>query len=70
MLNSLQNFARAYIDDIAVFSDSWDNHKQHLGIVLSKLKEADLTVKPSKSKRGAARVPYLGHWVGGRTDNP
>ncbi|XP_065426955.1 uncharacterized protein LOC135976185 [Chrysemys picta bellii] len=70
VLNGLQHYARAYIDDIAVFSNTWGDHKEHLEVVLSKLKEAGLTVKPSKCKIGAAKVPYLGHWVGGGKISP
>ena len=39
---------RAYIDDIVIYSTSWDDHCQHLVIVLQKLRDAGLTLGSSK----------------------
>ncbi|XP_065438558.1 uncharacterized protein LOC135981218 [Chrysemys picta bellii] len=64
VLRGLESFARAYIDDLAVFSSSWQDHLNHIGIVLHRLREANLTVKVSKCRMGAAEVTYLGHRVG------
>uniref|UniRef100_A0A8C0JD26 Metastasis associated 1 family member 2 n=2 Tax=Chelonoidis abingdonii TaxID=106734 RepID=A0A8C0JD26_CHEAB len=44
------------------------DHKKHLEIVLSKLKEAELPIKASTCKTGAAKVPFLGHWEEGALD--
>ena len=49
VLRDCQEFARAYIDDIAVFSHSWEEHLSHLGQVLNRLQLAGLTVKLKKS---------------------
>lgn len=64
VLNGLRNFAKAYVNNIGEFSNTWTDHKKYFKIVPSKLKEAGLTIKASKCKIGSARVPYLGHWVG------
>lgn len=58
------NNARAYIDDIIVFSDSWDDHLRHLESVLQRLKKAGLTVKRRKCHFATADVAFLGHVVG------
>ncbi|CAI5799280.1 Hypothetical predicted protein [Podarcis lilfordi] len=39
ILNGLREFTVAYLDDIAVYSPTWDKHKEHLGIVLQRIKE-------------------------------
>ena len=57
-------FAGAYIDDIAVFSQTWEEHLQHLWEVLTRLREANLTVKLKKCHFGGDRVNYLGHIIG------
>ena len=41
-------FAGVYIDDIVVFSRSWEEHLGHLRDVFSRLRQAGLTLKPSK----------------------
>ena len=40
--------ARAYIDDMVIFSTTWDDHKQYLKAVLGRLREVGLTAKPTK----------------------
>ncbi|CAM5137304.1 unnamed protein product [Natator depressus] len=64
VLQGFESFARAYIDDLDIFSNSWQVHLNHIGIVLHWLREANLTVKVSKCRVGAAEVTYLGHRVG------
>lgn len=59
VLQGLQAFARAYVDDLAIFSRSWPSHLNHVGIVLQRLRKANLNVNVSKSKMGAAEVSYL-----------
>ena len=40
--------AKVYIDDIGVFSDSWEQHMLLLPILLKKLQENDIAVNPLK----------------------
>ena len=54
-----------YIDDIAVFSNSIEEHSNHLEGVLEKLWEFGLTAKRSKCKFFRKTCEYLGHLVGG-----
>ena len=53
-----------YIDDVLLFSDSWEQHTRQLAELLRRLREARLTVKLAKSRFGVATVLYLGHEVG------
>ena len=43
VLTELLHCARAYIDDVVIFSTTWDDHKQHLKAVLGCLWEVGLT---------------------------
>lgn len=53
-----------YIDDVLLFSSSWEEHLAQLAELLRRLQEARLTVKLAKSQFGVATVLYLGHEVG------
>ena len=39
----------AYIDDVAVYSSTWEEHLRHLKTALTKLKERGLTAKVSSA---------------------
>ena len=57
-------YAAAYIDDIIVHSDSWDDHVGHLRAVLNGLRAAGLTANPAKCRLGRVETAYLGYRVG------
>ena len=65
MLKGLSGFASAYLDDLVIFSSTWEEHLKHLEAVLARLKAAGLTAKPKKCQLGMAECNYLGHIVGG-----
>jgi len=54
-------YALCYIDDILIFSRTFEDHLVHLNAVFEKLRNAGLTLKPSKCHFAAHRVEYLGH---------
>ena len=64
VLQGCSDFCRQYIDDVAIFSNTWEDHLKHLDIVLTKIENAGLTIKPTKSKIANTEVTYLGHTVG------
>ncbi|CAM5131992.1 unnamed protein product [Eretmochelys imbricata] len=64
LLRGMESFAVAYIDDICVFSQTWEDHVSQVRQVLDRLQGAGLTVKAEKCKVGMAEVSYLGHWMG------
>ena len=49
-----------YIDDIIIFSPTFEQHLQYLATVFDRLREAGLKLKPSKCRFGCYTVPYLG----------
>lgn len=59
-----QEFASAYLDDVVVFSTSWEDHIHHLTSVFDVLVQAGLTAKLAKCQLGLNQCFYLGHMVG------
>ena len=57
-------FSRVYIDDIVVFSATWEEHCSHLKVVLGRLEKAGLTANVKKCQWGQVRCEFLGHMVG------
>ena len=70
VLRDRTQYCKQYIDDICIYSDTWEEHLVHLDTVLTKLEEAGLTIKPSKSKVAYSEVTYLGHTVGNSQIKP
>ncbi|GFU35887.1 retrovirus-related Pol polyprotein from transposon 297 [Trichonephila clavipes] len=64
LLNGLEDFVVPYLDDIAIFSDTWESHIKNIETVLQRIKRAKLTIKPSKCKFAQKNVKFLGHIVG------
>ncbi len=62
-----QSGADCYIDDILIYSETWEEHLVTLGKVLTRLEDAGLKVKRAKCKFGKRTLRYLGHIVGGGT---
>lgn len=53
----------AYLDDIVIFSSSWERHLQDLTEVLQRLKDHGLTCKLEKCVFGQKELKYLGHII-------
>ncbi|CAM4684137.1 unnamed protein product [Lepidochelys kempii] len=70
LLVGLGEPAVTYLDDVALFSDSWEEYLEHLWKVFERIREAGLTVKAKKCQIGLNRVTYLGHQVGQGTISP
>lgn len=56
------NFTEAicYLDDILVWSVTWEQHVQRLRSVLEKIRQAGLALSPEKCQFGKRSVEYLG----------
>ena len=52
-----------YLDDIIIFSRTFEEHMDRLKTVLSRLKKAGLTLKPRKCQWVQRSVKYLGHII-------
>ncbi|KMQ92133.1 reverse ribonuclease integrase [Lasius niger] len=55
--------AFAYLDDIVVVTSTFEEHLQWLKRVLDRIREAELTINPEKSKFCRSQVRYLGFLV-------
>ena len=64
VLSECIDFSSSYIDDVVVFSKTWDDHLCHLECVLQALCSRGFTIKPSKCVWGAQSIDYLGYTVG------
>ena len=65
-------FALCYIDDVIIFSASFDDHLKHLNEVFERLRKAGLKLSPSKCYFAKQKLTYLGHIIskeGIQTDN-
>ena len=50
VLKGFGKFVRAYMDDLIILSDFWEEHVQHVWEVMTALRKARLTANPSKCK--------------------
>ena len=64
ILRECQDIVGAYINDIVVYSNSWEDHLGHLERVLQCLEDAGLRVKWKKCNFACSKVHYLGHVIG------
>jgi len=59
----LRRFVLVFFDDILIYSTSWSEHLQHVGLVFTALRAHGLFLKRSKCSFGALSVAYLGHVI-------
>ena len=52
-----------YMDDIGVFSSSWDAHLSLLSLVLSHLQDVGFTINPLKCEWSVQETDFHGHWL-------
>jgi hypothetical protein len=57
------SFLKIFVDDLNIHNIAWQDHLQHLGTVLSRLREVNLKLNPSKCCFAAGSIVFLGHVV-------
>lgn len=53
-----------YFEDFLIATECWEEHLTTLELFLQRVKQAGLTIRPTKSEIGFASVKFLGHIVG------
>ena len=62
------NNVGTYIDDIVIYTESWQEHVQTLDRqVLQLIQEANLTLKPSKCSFGQEQIEFISHIISSRS---
>jgi len=64
LLKGLEYFSGAYLDDIIIFSNTWEVHLKHLKLVFNRVQEAGLTLNLKICVFATGEVDYLKHHVG------
>ncbi|KAI9999614.1 hypothetical protein NQD34_018344 [Periophthalmus magnuspinnatus] len=64
VLRGAEDYAAAYIDDIVIFSQSWEEHLRHLSDVFRRIQEAGLVINAQKCHIAKPEVQYLGYVIG------
>ncbi|KAG6468805.1 hypothetical protein ZIOFF_073498 [Zingiber officinale] len=60
-----EDFIAVYIDDILVFSESEQEHRSHLKVLLEICKKNGLILSPTKMKLRSPTIEFLGATIGG-----
>ncbi|MEO0683466.1 MAG: reverse transcriptase domain-containing protein [Cyanobacteria bacterium J06649_11] len=59
----LWNFILVYLDDIIIYSQTFEEHLQHIQAALQKLGKASLKANPEKCDFGEIEIAFLGHVI-------
>lgn len=65
VLRGAEDYAAAYIDDIVIYSKTWEEHVQHLTDVFQRIQTAGLVINAKKCHIAKSEVQYLGYVIGG-----
>jgi hypothetical protein len=57
------DFVVVYLDDILIYSDTLEEHREHVRHILQRLREYNLHAKPEKSEFFCDTVEYLGFLI-------
>ncbi len=63
VLSGVQN-CEAYLDDVVVYSNCWEDHMKTLNTIFTRLADASLTLNLAKCEFAKGEVTYLGKKVG------
>jgi hypothetical protein len=59
----LDDFVVVYLDDIVIYSETLEEHVQHVRRVFNRLRENELYAKPSKCSFAQTSISFLGHII-------
>lgn len=61
IFNPYTTFTIVYIDDVLVYSNSWEQNLKHINIFLKVVKNEGLIVSAKKMKLFQTKIRFLGH---------
>ncbi|GFV39968.1 carcinine transporter [Trichonephila clavipes] len=70
VVQTISDFACAYINNLAIFSDTWEEHLNHLEEVFKRLEHLNFSVNLGKCEFARQKVKYLGHVIGSGRHSP
>ncbi|CAC5405557.1 unnamed protein product [Mytilus coruscus] len=70
VLKDCDGFADSFIDDIGIYSDTFEDHLKHIRLVLLALRKSNVAARPKKCCFGFSKLEFLGHIVGGGEIRP
>src|SRR6266536_999392 len=59
----LGKFVLVYLNDIIIYSKTFEKHKEHVKLVFKALRAASLMMKPKKCKFAQKELQFLGHII-------
>jgi hypothetical protein len=60
-MEELDSFVVVFIDDILIYSETTEEHEEHLRVVLERLRQQKLYAKFSKCEFWMEKVAFFGH---------
>jgi hypothetical protein len=63
-LETIRDFTESYVDDMAVYSNTWSQHLDDLKKYLSEIRASGLTLNIKKISLAKGEVKFLGHLIG------
>src|SRR6266508_2541817 len=59
----LEKFVLVYLNDIIIYSKTFEEYKEHIRLVFKALRAAFLIMKPKKCKFAQKELRFLGHII-------
>lgn len=64
LLQDTRDFSAAYLEDVVIISETWEDHLHHLCQVLQRIKSTGLTINTQKCALAKREVQFLGFVIG------
>ncbi|CAF0825482.1 unnamed protein product [Adineta steineri] len=70
LVNKRESYCIVYMDDILIFSETFNDHLQHVEEIMRILDKHRFTVSPAKCSMAQSNIDYLGHSISGEGVTP
>lgn len=60
MLEGLDDFVVFYVDDVMIFSNTYEEHLRHIDMVLDRIEDANMTLNLKKCQWAQSKLKFLG----------